>query len=104
MKHLRFFCENCGAQVSRDAKSCPHCGASFASVRCSSCGFTGAEVLFRNGCPLCGYRPPPARGGQDLPLPSFPRGRTAGSLPVWVYILTGIVLMMAGAMVFLTLR
>ena len=54
-KHPKFFCENCNAEVRRDAMICPHCGRFFASVRCPSCGFTGTHKEFKNGCPSCGY-------------------------------------------------
>jgi RNA polymerase subunit RPABC4/transcription elongation factor Spt4 len=104
MKHSRFFCENCGAEVSRDTKSCPYCGKSFVSVRCSACGFTGEESLFQKGCPVCGYFPS-AGPGEDKTLKiSFPREGHAGSLPVWVYVVTGAALAAVGAVLFFTLR
>ena len=54
-KQPKFFCENCKAEVRRDAMICPHCGRFFASVRCPSCGFTGTHKEFKDGCPSCGY-------------------------------------------------
>ncbi|WP_369792404.1 zinc ribbon domain-containing protein [Treponema sp. OMZ 838] len=54
-KQPKFFCENCNAEVRRDAVICPHCGRFFASVRCPSCGFTGTHKEFKDGCPSCGY-------------------------------------------------
>jgi len=54
-KQPKFFCENCNAEVRRDAVICPHCGRFFASVRCPSCGFTGTHKEFKGGCPSCGY-------------------------------------------------
>jgi uncharacterized membrane protein YvbJ len=51
----RFFCENCGAEVSAGAASCPHCHRVFSSVRCPKCGFMGEAADFRSGCPTCGY-------------------------------------------------
>jgi len=54
-KRPKFFCENCNAEVRRDAMICPHCGRFFASVRCPSCGYTGTHKEFKNGCPDCGY-------------------------------------------------
>lgn len=54
-KHPKFFCENCNAEVRRDAMICPQCGRFFASVRCPECGFTGTHKEFKNGCPSCGY-------------------------------------------------
>jgi predicted RNA-binding Zn-ribbon protein involved in translation (DUF1610 family) len=104
MKQSRFFCENCGAEVSRNAKTCPRCGKSFASVRCSACGFTGEEGLFRTGCPVCGYSPSPQPGEGRIPQTPFPGEERAGSLPVWVYILTGAALAAVGAVFFITLR
>jgi predicted RNA-binding Zn-ribbon protein involved in translation (DUF1610 family) len=80
----RFFCENCGAEVPRNAKNCPKCGRFFASVRCPSCGFTGEEALFKGGCPVCGYSAPPGTG-KILPWPGKKK-IPAGTLPVWVYV------------------
>jgi predicted RNA-binding Zn-ribbon protein involved in translation (DUF1610 family) len=81
----RFFCENCGAEVPRNAKNCPKCGKFFASIRCPSCGFTGEEALFRGGCPVCGYSAPPETG-KILPWPEKKKPpMTAGALPLWVY-------------------
>ena len=54
-KQPKFFCENCNAEVRRDAVICPHCGRFFASVRCPACGFTGTHKEFKDGCPSCGY-------------------------------------------------
>ncbi|WP_338113344.1 double zinc ribbon domain-containing protein [Treponema medium] len=54
-KQPKFFCENCNAEVRRDAVICPYCGRFFASVRCPSCGFTGTHKEFKDGCPSCGY-------------------------------------------------
>lgn len=85
-----FFCEHCGSPVPQKAKQCPTCGRFFASVRCPSCGFTGSEELFSEGCPICGY----SRGKQEPhaadiyrdKIPSYrtPRGPVA-PLPWWVY-------------------
>jgi predicted RNA-binding Zn-ribbon protein involved in translation (DUF1610 family) len=81
----RFFCEHCGAEVSRDAKNCPRCGRFFASVKCPSCGFVGAEELFQNGCPICGYSTSPDGRAVNSNLT---KGETAGALPSWVYLIT----------------
>lgn len=54
-KTAKFFCENCGAEVSRNAKVCRHCGRFFSSVRCPQCGKTGTPEEFSKGCPACGY-------------------------------------------------
>jgi predicted RNA-binding Zn-ribbon protein involved in translation (DUF1610 family) len=51
----RFFCENCGAEVTAGAASCPRCHRVFSSVRCPKCGFMGEPADFRSGCPTCGY-------------------------------------------------
>ncbi|MDD6969627.1 MAG: zinc ribbon domain-containing protein [Treponema sp.] len=51
----KFFCENCGSEVPRKSRFCPVCGKFFASVRCPKCGHTGASEDFRKGCPECGY-------------------------------------------------
>jgi predicted RNA-binding Zn-ribbon protein involved in translation (DUF1610 family) len=101
MKRSRFFCENCGEEVPLRAKSCPRCGRYFASVRCPNCGFTGEEGLFSQGCPACGYaalpEPPEERG-----TPSKGK-KTAGSLPLWVYILTALGFLGVFAALFVTL-
>ena len=82
-KKPRFFCDNCGSEVGRDEKACPRCGRFFASVRCPACGFAGEERLFAGGCPSCGYSAPPG-GAARLADQQAP----AGSLPVWVYIVS----------------
>jgi len=56
----KYFCENCGAEVSSNARFCPKCGKFFSSVRCPKCGFTGDVKTFINGCPQCGYAMPAA--------------------------------------------
>jgi predicted RNA-binding Zn-ribbon protein involved in translation (DUF1610 family) len=115
-KSPRFFCENCGAEVDRDTKTCPRCGRFFASIRCPACGFTGAEGLFAGGCPVCGYSSPDAvtAGARGSAKPSwpggenFPRGKppriAAGALPVWVYILTVFFLLCVFGVLFSILR
>jgi predicted RNA-binding Zn-ribbon protein involved in translation (DUF1610 family) len=87
-KKPRFFCDNCGAEVGRNAKACPQCGRYFASVRCPSCGFTGDENTFKNGCPSCGYSVTPSPGSTlaDTPVPE--KKVPAGPLPLWVYLLS----------------
>ncbi|MDR2305203.1 MAG: hypothetical protein LBE10_11535 [Treponema sp.] len=102
-KSPRFFCDNCGEEVGRQAKSCPHCGRFFASVRCPACGFTGAEGLFSSGCPICGYStpvsraPPPKEGFFSKPSAR----EAAGPLPLWVYI---VALVTLAAVIFLLIR
>lgn len=90
----RFFCEHCGAEVPRRADRCPSCGKFFSSVRCPSCGFVGAESLFSQGCPACGYSALPRRADPERGMRPAP----TGSLPLWVYFLTlGAVLLLAVA-------
>jgi uncharacterized membrane protein YvbJ len=81
----RFFCDNCGAEVDRNARSCTQCGRFFAQVRCPSCGFTGEEESFARGCPSCGYSAPPSKGG--VPTKEPERKIPAKPLPLWVYVL-----------------
>ena len=70
-------------EVGQDAKSCSRCGRFFASVRCPVCGFTGKENTFTRGCPSCGYSAPPPDAA-DKTEKKVP----AGSLPLWVYIIS----------------
>ena len=84
-KKPRFFCDNCGREVERDAKACAHCGRFFASVRCPSCGYTSDEKAFSNGCPSCGYSAPAARPSEQTDSRPPPPARP---LPLWVYILS----------------
>jgi len=89
-KKPRFFCDNCGHEVERDAKACAHCGRFFASVRCPSCGYTGSEKDFSGGCPSCGYSAPPLSAKQPARLPETDNRPQipARPLPLWVYILS----------------
>jgi uncharacterized membrane protein YvbJ len=107
-KSPRFFCENCGAEVHRDAQNCPRCGRYFASVRCPSCGFTGAESLFTGGCPACGYSSPGSGNQSRFAAKKSSRKKTpliaAGALPVWVYIITVFFLVCVCGLFFFTLR
>jgi len=67
-KKPRFFCDNCGCEVSRDVKSCPECGRFFASVRCPACTYSGPDEMFQGGCPMCGYSaPPPPKTREEKP-------------------------------------
>jgi RNA polymerase subunit RPABC4/transcription elongation factor Spt4 len=84
----RFFCENCGAEVKRDAKTCPQCGVSFADVLCLACGFSGNARLFAAGCPVCGA--PVAAGpvnGTPKPTRAARPKFAAGAPPAWAYLL-----------------
>jgi predicted RNA-binding Zn-ribbon protein involved in translation (DUF1610 family) len=87
-KMPRFFCDNCGAEVDRNARSCAQCGRFFAQVRCPSCGFTGEEESFVRGCPSCGYSAPPSKDGAPFLNPSPEKKIPAKPLPLWVYILS----------------
>jgi predicted RNA-binding Zn-ribbon protein involved in translation (DUF1610 family) len=104
----KFFCENCGAQVDRNSERCPECGRYFSSVRCPSCGFTGAESLFRQGCPVCGYCVPAdgnsGSGGKPGGAPSRPASAPPGKLPLWVYIVVTAALIVVGTVLFFSLR
>ncbi|GHV01661.1 hypothetical protein FACS189485_00440 [Spirochaetia bacterium] len=108
MKKPHFFCDNCGAEVDRDTKLCPKCGRFFAAIRCPRCGFTGTEELFVSGCPKCGYSvrgiPPEAPAGKrSLPVKKEPR-EPAGTLPLWVYILTALALVFVFGILFMFLK
>ena len=95
----RFFCENCNSEVGRDDKVCARCGHFFASVRCPNCGMMGEPSQFKSGCPQCGYAMDLSSYG--IPKPGSKdkkKGRSKGvvhkdeRLPVWLYILTSVVL------------
>ena len=105
----KFFCENCGSEVPRKSRFCPVCGKFFASVRCPKCGHTGASEDFRKGCPECGYAVnsnvslAQNKDSDDLfenhnesknkiiQNKSNKSGQD-GSLPVWIYIISVLVL------------
>lgn len=105
----KFFCENCGSEVPRKSRFCPVCGKFFASVRCPKCGHTGASEDFRKGCPECGYAVnsnvslAQNKDSDDLfenhnesknkiiQNKSNKSGQE-GSLPVWIYITSILVL------------
>jgi ssDNA-binding Zn-finger/Zn-ribbon topoisomerase 1 len=82
-KKPRFFCDNCGTEVGRNAKACPQCGRFFSSIRCPKCNYSADEAAFKKGCPACGYSIPIGNAanpeGEKVP---------AGKLPLWVYILS----------------
>ncbi|MDR3192959.1 MAG: zinc ribbon domain-containing protein [Treponema sp.] len=105
MKAPRFFCDNCGAEVDRDTKKCPRCGRFFASVHCPRCGYTGPEEDFAIGCPACGYSSPGmdrGQGGRDGGRPR--KYEAAGTLPLWVYILTAALAVFVFSLLFSFLR
>lgn len=105
----KFFCENCGSEVPRKSRFCPVCGKFFASVRCPKCGHTGASEDFRKGCPECGYAVnsnvslAQNKDSDDLfenhnesknkiILNKSNKSGQDGSLPVWIYITSILVL------------
>lgn len=112
-KKAKFFCENCGSEVDKNAKFCDKCGRFFASVRCPSCGYTGSNNEFTHGCPKCGYADKSKATDNDYS--SFPKYKWApknhfyihgkakshstngvkqkssysnSTLPLWIYIST----------------
>lgn len=106
-KEAKFFCESCGSEVPRKAKTCPMCGKFFASVRCPQCGRTGETEEFRNGCPTCGYAVHPelygGRNTGNIKLKNSKRyasdsgyfnkskkksGYVDSSLPWWIYLVS----------------
>ena len=108
----KFFCENCGSEVPRKSRFCPVCGKFFASVRCPKCGHTGASEDFRKGCPECGYAVnsnvslAQNKDSDDL-FENYNESKNKiilnksnktnksgqdGSLPVWIYITSILVL------------
>ena len=121
-KEAKFFCESCGSEVPRNSRTCPNCGKFFASVRCPQCGRIGSNEEFAKGCPTCGYAVNPddgfARHGGSagglfgnagangnkygvrglLGLANRTRNSRTGSgyvesgLPVWVYIVSLLIL------------
>jgi ssDNA-binding Zn-finger/Zn-ribbon topoisomerase 1 len=87
MKAAKFFCDSCGAQVDREAPSCPGCGRFFSSVRCPKCDHTGPSSIFKNGCPRCGY----SRPAEPAPAEAPPRGgRARGAFPAWAWALAAL--------------
>jgi hypothetical protein len=92
---LRFFCENCGAEVPLSARHCPHCGREFSQVRCPACGFVGDDSLFKNGCPHCGYNPGTLHG-QTPPMMRKSKP-SSSSLPFWVYLIMALLFFIAAA-------
>ncbi|MDR2518901.1 MAG: hypothetical protein LBD13_05745 [Spirochaetaceae bacterium] len=104
---LRFYCDKCGFEVPQDAEECPECGCSFAAVRCPVCGFNGELEIFSKGCPQCGYsapppEAPPAEAPPPRPLLRPQPSPLAAALPLWVYIVTAAVFVIAAAFLCLT--
>lgn len=125
-QHAKFFCENCGAEVSENARVCRYCGRFFSSVRCPQCGASGPASMFDKGCPRCGYamndtqtisytapdgnemrkhlsssekrKLKAAFGAYRSKNPSAAPGDN--SLPAWIYIITACILAAVLAAVF----
>jgi hypothetical protein len=87
----RYFCENCGKEVSPGASTCPWCGRVFTAVRCPECGFEGKTSDFRTGCPSCGFNQPvPAAASAAAPPP---RLRRRSLLSARFYRIAGVILL-----------
>ncbi len=89
---VKFFCENCGKEVKRNASICPHCGRLFASVKCPACNYAGSASQFSNGCPRCGYAlhsslPKTKDDKRKRKTPKSKRGSYDEALPIWLYAL-----------------
>ena len=107
-KEAKFFCESCGSEVPRKSRFCPVCGKFFASVRCPKCGHTGATEDFKNGCPNCGYAVnsnsslsqnkdlnnslSDNKSNNKISRNKIKKTTQDGSLPVWIYIISILVL------------
>ena len=86
-KNPRFFCDNCGTEVGSEIKACPYCGRVFASVRCPSCGFSGPDNIFENGCPNCGYSSSKTKTPKIIKAkPQVKEPPKPEPLPFWTYI------------------
>jgi hypothetical protein len=87
-----FYCENCSREVSSGMNVCPGCGQEFSSVRCPSCGFTGAPELFKKSCPRCGYvgedvidKTPGSKLVKSESNESKNSRKSGNHLPSWLY-------------------
>jgi hypothetical protein len=99
----RFRCDNCGRHVPLKHDTCPHCGKRFTAVLCPVCGFEGESLLFRGGCPSCGYQG--ARSGAPAAAQLRPRKPQKPLLPSWFYLWSSVALLVVLAVfVFLLLR
>jgi hypothetical protein len=88
MKRPHFYCEFCGAEVSKDARVCPRCGRFFSSVKCPKCDYVGKPDDFNSGCPICGY----AEAANPSPEEIKPLVQAAPPVPWWAFLVTAIVL------------
>ena len=102
METPKFFCENCGGEVNRNAHFCPHCGRIFASVRCPSCNYFGSSSQFAKGCPKCGYAFHPKKEKQkNITNKKKTYKAYDDTLPKWVYALVfGILIVVIIAILF----
>ena len=99
METPKFFCENCGSEVKRNAHFCPHCGRLFASVRCPSCNYFGTSSQFEK----CGYAFHPEKEKKEKNYTGTKTSHKAydDTLPKWVYVIVfGIVLAVIIAILF----
>ena len=87
MATARYFCENCGVEVARNAKHCANCGSFFTSVRCPKCKHSGMPAEFKDGCPICGYAFKPREMGKGIIQKNVKDSMNIVSLPFWVYII-----------------
>ena len=99
-KRPRYFCENCGAEVAKDAKVCPHCGRFFSSVKCPRCSYVGKADDFTFGCPLCGSTE--AANPAPEPMKSLPVA--APPVPWWAFAAAAVVIAGLCLILFSTLR
>jgi hypothetical protein len=81
------------------------------------CKFVGEAALFTNGCPVCGYSAGDAKSAtvkaQNTIGQTAVNARTTGiahnpfrlnSLPLWIYITTGLFFFISAIALFFTLR
>lgn len=99
-KHPRYYCENCGAEVAKDAKVCPHCGSFFSSIKCPRCGYVGKADDFALGCPSCGS----TEQANPAPEPMRPHVAAAPPVPWWAFVAAAVVLLGLTLLLFSTLR
>ena len=107
----RFYCDNCGSEVAQDQHECHNCGRSFLSVRCPACGLTGDVKTFENGCPKCGYavgkqantNTPPNKNREKPKKKKAEESKGYYILPIWVYVITGILFFSVLAFLFYSL-
>lgn len=112
-KKAKFYCENCGHEVPENAKVCRHCGKFFISIRCPKCGKVGDANTFKNGCPNCGYNMKDNSALKEIlkASNSAPKSKELSdeqlresSLPIWVYVVAGVILIITGCAVFSCIR